>query len=55
MNKEVFMWKKIAIVAVAVIALKVTYDYFVRKMEEAEEKKASKIPEDKPDITMDKV
>lgn len=49
------MWKKIAIVAVVVVALKVTYDFLVRKMEEAEEKKAAKIPEDKPEVTMDKV
>lgn len=49
------MWKKIAIVAIVVVALKVTYDFLVRKMEEAEKKRAEKIPEDKPEVTMDKV
>jgi len=49
------MWKKITIAAVIVITLKVVYDFLIRKMEEAEKKKAEKISEDKPDITMDKV
>jgi len=49
------MWKKITIVVAVVITIKVIYNFLVRKMEEAEKKKSEKIPEDKPEVTMDKV
>jgi hypothetical protein len=46
------MWKKIAIVSLLALAIKVAYDFFMKKMEEKETDNAEKIPEDGPDVTI---
>ena len=47
------MWKKIAILALIVVAFKLVYDFLIKKMEEAQARKAAKIPEDQPDAIID--